>query len=116
MLAVISSTTWDPTGYVELDTVMTQTRGDTTRRVNRIATLDGGAVVSDQGATDADRTIIIEWQSAGKDVEQTIETMVQLYSRLNVSIDGAVYLTAPSRYTPGETSQLELLVLSKVSA
>lgn len=116
MLAVLSSTVWDPSGYVELETVISQTRGDTTRRMSRVSTLDGGAVVIDQGSTDADRTITLEWQSLPKDDEQTVEQMVQLYSRLNVSIDGAVYLAAPSRYTPGETSQLELLVVAKISA
>lgn len=115
-MVVLSSVTWDPSGYVEIGSVITQTRGETTRRMNRQATLDGGAVVIDQGATEADRTITLEWQSLPKDEEQTVEQMVQLYSRLNVSIDGAVYLAAPSRYTPGETSQLELLVLSKISA
>ena len=40
---------------------MTLDRGDQRRRMNRIATLDGGAVFNDSGFSEADRTIRATW-------------------------------------------------------
>lgn len=117
MMVTLASTEWNPAGYIELRAIDSQNRGETRRRVNRQATLDGSAVLIDQGMSEADRSITVEWMSMSRADEAAVERLVQLYSRINVSIDGAVYLAAPEAYVPGdETSQLRLLVLSKVSA
>lgn len=117
MLVTLSAPTWDPSGYVEIHALDSQTRGETVRRVERRPTIDGGSVVVDQGSTDADRTLDLRWQPVSKAQEETIEEMVQLYTRLKISINGAVYETAPESYTPGDAeSSLRLLVVSKLSA
>lgn len=54
MLATLSTTTADAAGYVELDATWESTGGDVSRRVNRIATLDGGVVISDGGFSEGD--------------------------------------------------------------
>jgi adenylylsulfate kinase-like enzyme len=61
VLNTVSSTVWDAQGYIEIYALDSQTVGDLRRRGNRVATLDGGAVINDAGFSDADRTFEIRW-------------------------------------------------------
>lgn len=116
MLVTLSAPTWDPTGHVQINANDTQTTGETRRRVERRTTLDGGAVVVDQGYSEADRTIDLTWRPADKAIDTAVESMVKLYERVLVSIDGAVYSAVPELFQPGaDESQLRLLVVSKLS-
>lgn len=117
MLAALSSITFDPSGYIELDLLPDHTDGEVRRRVNRVATLDGGAVVSDAGFSHADRTIQLRWQPRDKTTEDDVERLVRTYATLAVSTRSGVFLTSPESYTPTATeSSLRLLVLEKLSA
>lgn len=116
MLVVLSSVTWDPEAYVELDVAEEQQPADTVRRVTREATLDGGVVLIDQGFTHGDRTIELSWVPRSAAQEELVTSMVRDYQRLNVSMTDGVYEVAPERYTPGaDQSQLRLLVVAKRS-
>lgn len=117
MLHTISTTTYDPFGVVELDCIPTQTTGEVRRRMNRVATLDGGAVVNDYGFTDADRVIELRWAPTSVAVEANVERLVRTYNRLIVSTPAGVWLTAPEYYAPAtDESTLRLLALEKLSA
>jgi hypothetical protein len=117
MLTCLSTLTFDLDGFIEVSTSDKMTSGDTRRRVNRIATLDGGVAVNDFGFTDADRTINMIWQPVSRAVEDAIDRLVQTYDRLHVSTRAGVFLAAPETYTPGAAeSRLRLLVIEKVSA
>jgi hypothetical protein len=115
--ACLATLTYDLLGHVRLRLAGNSTAGPTRRRVNRVATLDGGAVTNDFGYAEADRTIELRWQPAGAAQEAAVERLVQLYGRLTVSTASAVYLAVPETYTPGaQESRLRLLVLEKLSA
>jgi hypothetical protein len=117
MLNVLSTPTFDPDGYVELQVRNTTTPGETRRRVNRIATLDGGVVINDFGYAEADRTLQIAWPASSRATEQAVDRLVQLHDRVQVSTRAGVFLAAPESYTPGaEESTLRLLVIEKLSA
>jgi len=117
MLACLSTLTFDLDGFVELEVSDRMTSGDTRRRVNRIATLDGGVAVNDFGFTDADRTIDVVWQPKTVALERAVDRLVQLYDRIRVATRSGVFLAAPEAYTPGAAeSRLRLLVISKLSA
>lgn len=117
MLTCLSTLTFDLDGFIEVATSDKMNSGDTKRRVNRIATLDGGVAVNDFGFTDADRTINMVWQPASRAVDEAIDRLVQTYDRLHVSTRAGVFLAAPETYTPGAAeSRLRLLVIEKVSA
>ena len=117
MLNTISATTADTAGHIALDVLDDNTDGDVGRRVARIATLDGGAVVTDAGYTDADRTIELAWVPRTASFEASVSRMVQSYSRVHVSTRSGFFLAAPEIYRPGaEESVLRLLVLEKLSA
>jgi hypothetical protein len=117
MLLFLSSLTFDLDGYIEVTASDRMTAGDTRRRVNRVATLDGGVAVNDFGFTHADRTLDVIWRPTSSAIERAIDRLVQVYDRLHVATRDGVFLAAPETYTPGAAeSRLRLLVLEKVSA
>mgnify|MGYP000851018229 FL=1 len=116
MRAAISSTTYDPAGHVELDCLADTTHGETARRLNRVATLDGGAVFNDFGQSEADRTIELRWRPRSAADEARVERLVKLYSRLHLATARGVWLVAPERYVPGANeSRLTLLCVAQMT-
>lgn len=117
MNCALSSTTYDPAGHVPLPLRADVTPGDTGRRLTRISTLDGGAVLNDAGFSEADRTLQLRWPADDATREAAVDRMVRLYSTAVVSLRAGVYLAALESYTPGaEESTLRALVLEKLSA
>ena len=116
MLNTVASETFDLAGFVELRVKDDSTAGETRRRVNRIATLDGGAVFNDAGYTEADRTIELTWMSADQAVHDAVDRLVRTFTRVTVSTRDGVYLAAPQKYQPGTDARLTLLIVSKLSA
>ena len=116
MRAVISTVDYDPAGWVLLDVLPESAQDSRRRRMNRVATLDGGAAVNDFGFVEADRTFVLRWTPRERDTDDAIDRLVRLYSRLRLSIDGALYLVAPEVYTPGaDESTLTLLVVERLT-
>lgn len=117
MLHTLSTTTADLTGFVEIDATLDTNGGELARRVSRIATLDGGAVVSDGGYSDADRIIEIRWPPRSAEHEASIQRLLRSYTRLQVASRDGCFLAVPESYTPGaDESTLRLLVIEKLSA
>lgn len=117
MLATLSTTIYDFSGFVEIDLLPDYTDGEVRRRVNRVATLDGEAVINDGGFSDADRTLDLRWKSYSATEEANIERLVRTFGSLVVSTRSGVFLASPEFYTPrADESTLRLLVLSKLSA
>jgi hypothetical protein len=116
VLATLSAPTFDLSGYVEIDVLPEASFTDAPRRVNRVKTLDGGAVINDGGFSDADRTITLRWRPTSETQESAVERMLRLYSLITVSVRAGVFEAAPELYSPGPNeSTLRLLVLSKLS-
>lgn len=116
MRAFLSPVEFDPLGGAALDTTPDQTVGETRRRMNRIPTLDGGAVFNDFGFSEADRTILLRWQVRSAAQESAVSRLVELYSRLHVATSKGFYLAAPEVYVPGaQESTLSLLVVDKLA-
>lgn len=117
MRMCLSTPEYDLDGYIELEALPTSARGETRRRVNRIATLDGGVVFNDFGHTDGDRTVEIRWESRTADEETNVQRIVRDYSTLQLAQRGGVYLVVPEVFSPGASeSTLRLLVSRKLSA
>lgn len=116
MQATLSPLTFDPAGPVVLDVLPGQTVGESRRRMNRIATLDGGAVFNDFGFSEADRTIQLRWQVCSAAQEAAVARLVQLYARVHVATAQGFYLAALEVYVPGaQESSLSLLVVDKLA-
>ena len=115
MQVTLSPITFDPIGPVTLDAMPGQTIGESRRRMNRIATLDGGAVFNDFGFSEADRTIVLRWVVRSAAQEAAIERLVQLYARIYIAMPQGFYLAALEVYDPGvKESTLSLLVVDKL--
>lgn len=116
MLHFVCATEFDPQGVVSVETINEQTPGESRRRVNRVATLDGGAAFNDFGFADADRTIELRWRSQDRETGDAIDRLVRLYGTVHVSTRAGFFLAAPETYTPGATeSRLRLLVKQRLS-
>jgi len=111
MLVHLAAKLFDLSGAVLLDCMPDTTTGDMRRRVNRVATLDGGAAFNDFGFAEADRTIELRWVPTGAAADATVARLVRLHRWVYVSMPGGLWLAAPEAYTPGaEESRLTLLV------
>lgn len=116
MKTILSSITFDPAGVVPISTVAGQTIGPSRRRVNRVATLDGGAAFNDFGYSDADRTITLAWQPTSAATEAAVERLLMLYTQLHLATPKGFFVVAPEVYTPGAAeSTLSLLVVEKLT-
>ena len=115
--AIISTVDYDPDVPITINLLPSTDRGETTRRLNRVATLDGGAAFNDAGHTEADRTIELRWQPVSEEYEARIRRLVRLYGRLTCATQDGLFLAAPERYTPGnDESRLRLLVERRLDA
>jgi hypothetical protein len=115
MRADLSTLTFDLAGHVALDVLPDTERGDVARRVNRVATLDGGAVVNDFGHSYADRTITLRWRPVDEIQVRAVERLVLLYGRLRLANADGVFLVVPERMVRGnDAHELTLLVLERL--
>ncbi len=89
--------------------------GEVRRRVTRTATLDGGAVLSDLGATDADRTMEITARRATPEQAAEAERLASTYPTVVVSTPVGCYrgaLEAVRRQ--GDELRLTVLVTERL--
>lgn len=115
MRAELSTMTFDLDGVVALDVLPSTDRGEVARRMNRVATLDGGAAVNDFGHSYADQTVTLRWTPTGAEQVQAVERLVRLYGRLRLVNDDGVFLVAPQRLVRGtDNHALTLLVLERL--
>ena len=116
MQVTLAATTFDPLGVVVVDALPTMERGDTSRRVNRVATLDGGSVFNDFGHSESDKTIRVVFKPESRDQETLVRRLVETYSQIQAATEDGVFLAAPQTFTTTDTSAtLTLLVVRKLS-
>lgn len=116
MLVHLAARLFDLSGAVLLDCLPDTTSGEVVRRVNRVATLDGGAAFNDFGFSEADRTIELRWMPASQATEAAVARLVRLHRSIYVSMPAGLWLAAPERYTLGaEESRLVLLVSERLT-
>lgn len=116
MFVSLTCSEYNIDGAVMIDALESSDLGTTTRRVNRVATLDGAAAVNDFGHSYSDKTIVLRWQPRTEAQESVIAGLVRSQSRLNVATREGVFEAAPETYEYGAAeSRLTLLVLSKLS-
>lgn len=113
--AALSSLVFDPLCPVIIDTLPDTERGEATRRVNRVATLDGGAVFNDFGFSEADRTMRLVFRPDSAAHEAAVRRLVETYAQITATTEDGHFLAVPQTFTPGETATLTLLVVRKLS-
>lgn len=115
MLNTLSAPVFDLSGYVEIHTDDHPDR-DTTRRVNRVLTLDGGVAINDGGYSDGDLTFELEWKSE-VEVNAAVLRMLQIYPRAVLSTRSGVFEVVLETYRLNAgTSRLVCLPVTRLSA
>lgn len=116
MRITLTTLTFDLGGVLTLNLLASSSLGEMRRRMNRIATLDGGAVTNDSGYSEADRTLELRWVPKSAAQEAAVARLVTLYARLRVATPQGLFLAAVETYKPAAAeSSLTLLVLEKLA-
>ena len=85
------STVFDPVGVISLEALPGSDLSASTRRVTRTATLDGNAVIIDNGYTAADSTLAIEaWLTESE--EKRLQHLIQIYPEIIATTPEGCYL------------------------
>lgn len=116
ILVSVNSLTFDLGGSVLLEcTPADTTAGNQFRRVNRIATLDGGAAFNDFGFSQADRAIELVWKPEEAN-DAIAERIHQLHSRVTVSMPSGIFSGYPENLETGpDENRWRILVESKLN-
>jgi hypothetical protein len=115
-MVTMSSLLFDPDGYFVLKAENGSDISSISRRVNRVATLDGGAAINDFGLSHADRTLsIVVRLTPGLD--KRLLRLCELHGRLICTTNEACFLVAFESIsrTDESTATLNLLVLRKLT-
>lgn len=99
----ISSLTFDLAGgiFLRRDQVSPKSLIDNragSRRVSRVATLDGGAVVYDSGFSVADRTVDIEIPAPDEALVDAVDYIVQTYTQILLTMRDGAFLATPDNF------------------
>ena len=111
MMLAISTLTVDPYGAQLLDLPPGAANlGGTSRRVSRVATLDGGATVLDGGSTVADRTISVDLTGQSKTIVDALQLLFSTHAKVLLLTEEGAFMAAPERISAGDNSTMSLLV------
>jgi hypothetical protein len=115
-MIALAALTFDPLGHVILDEERNSDLGDVSRRVNRVPTLDGGAVTNDFGSSASDRTMRVRWRVRNEAELRSVQRMVRFHQSLIVSSREGLFRAAPASVSErsGEGT-IELLILEEIA-
>ena len=91
MRITLESTVFDPVGVISLEALPGSDLSASTRRVTRTATLDGQAVIIDNGYTSADSTLAIEATLTEAEA-QRLHHLMQIYPEIIATTPEGCYL------------------------
>ena len=91
MRITFESIVFDPVGSLALEALPGSDLSASTRRVTRTATLDGQAVIIDNGYTSADSTLAVEAWLSEPEV-QRLQHLIQVYPEIIASTPDGCYL------------------------
>ena len=110
----LSSILSDTSGTVIFDALPATEKINTTRRVSRTKTLDGGCVIVDGGFSDSDRTFDIT-AKYDESTADTIEYLHQNKTLIHVVIDDNIYSGAISSVKIKTEIKLQILTKEKLN-
>lgn len=115
MIVFMSAPLFDVDGHVRLEGVDPAGLSGFERRNNRIATLDGGAVIPDFGYSDADRTLNVQWKPESQLQIDTVVRLAKTYSRLIVSTMEGCFVGAPGPFAlSNDSAQIQILIEKRI--
>ena len=110
MRVTFESTVFDPVGSISLDALPGSELSACTRRVTRTATLDGQAVIIDNGYTAADSTLSVDaWVTEAE--YRRLQHLMQTYPEIIASTPEGCYLGVIDALRSGGQGQTQLSFL-----
>jgi len=94
----LSSPVFDPAGAFLLNESNGSNFDDTSRRMRKRATLDGGVVVSDAGHSYGDSTWQLTLENPSKSIADALERLLRVYQTLTLTTKRGAFTVAPARY------------------
>lgn len=88
------------------------------RRINRTATLDGGAFIADNGYTASDGTIkiVIDASNNSTQTAETLALIIQQFGMVTVASKHGIFLAAFDSITPSKNQlSVKFLIKSKLA-
>jgi hypothetical protein len=110
MQITLESTVFDPVVVISLEALPGSDLSASTRRVTRTATLDGQAVIIDNGYTSADSTLAIE-AALTKAEAQRLHHLMQIYPEIIASTPDGCYLGVMDSVRQGGDGRLAISFL-----
>ena len=95
-MIALAAVSFDPDGHLILQPLPSSEMSEITRRMNRVATLDGGVVVNDSGHSAGDRTFRVRWRIRSESELRAVQRMVRMHPAVIVSARDGVFRAAPS--------------------
>ena len=96
----ISTTIYDIDGAIILKDILQRSTSvkSLTRRINKVATLDGGVIVEDRGFSEGDRNFEI-FVPFSQTVHDIMLRLIKTYDQLLLTNDEGAFLVAPAEFT-----------------
>ena len=88
---------FDLHGHLMIHELPTADLSTLTRRANRVATLDGGAVINDTGHSPADRTFTVRWRLRHRAEQDRAQHLLRMHRYLYVSSREGLFTALPQQ-------------------
>ena len=112
----ITAKTFDLEGSMEITPLPNERFGEIIRRVNRVATLDGGVAVNDGGFSYGDRDITINYQPVSVAHDDIARRLISLHTRVYLSMPDGFYEASIQSFDPApEQNVLRLVIIAKLN-
>lgn len=116
MRIALAAIEFDILGYIEIDVLPDNEPAEKIRRATRSPVLGGGAVLSDGGYTDADRTFNYTWQPVSQSHNDSVARLLETYSLIKVhNREGTFSCSFTNFRDDGDISSIRLLPIEKLS-
>ena len=116
MLVNISAKTFDLSGSLSFNTLTDNGFGRIERRSTRVAVLDGGVAVNDNGYAHGDREMEFTYLPISSEHDDRARRLVQLHTRVYVSTYEGCFEAIPGPFDADpEKNTFTLQIIDKVS-
>ena len=110
----LSSITADSDGSIVFDTLPSSEIKETSRRVSRTKTLDGGCVITDSGFSDSDRTLSVNAEYSS-DVATILNHLHQDKTLIHIAVDEDFFSGVISSLKIKDNIKIQILIKEKLS-
>lgn len=114
-LIQVTSQSFDPLGYLQIEPLPFDDQNVMRRRVTKVAGLNRTVVVNDRGFVHGDRDLVYRYVPSEQQDDVIARRLIELHSRVHVSTEEGLFLCVPLQFDPNpESREIRFSVLEKV--